>query len=485
MAGIGSNTESDLLRPILLLLLLSFAVPAQAWWDCNWKQRFPVDVVAPNGPSQSNYMVRLDLNSGNVPGTLDWSLNGTDLRAIANNDLTPLEFVIEQWNSGSETAVVWVRIPSLSGTQSVYLYFDGPPGAPTGSVLAAMPEPGMQFSTRRSTIDPNNRASAEAAYESANPNVGGYGCAIINAYTNVSNRSLFSPPSRDTDIALSAEVFFDVGPGDAGTWEFRYGADFGFGGGLYVDDIALEEQWNDNLWWAGNWNNSSQVLQGTVSLGVGTHSVRILGFEDCCDGGLTAQFRRPGGSWQDLALTNIALRGRSCTTRPPPTISFGVGEISPCATLLVNRAVQPLSNAIEGTSNPKAIPGAIILNVTEIENTATGAVDAGSMILTEQIAAGTALVVVDYDGATQGPVRFVDGSPASGITYNFGSLSNPSDDLYFSSNGGVSYSYSPTPDVNGVDEAVTHIQLRPTTAFAGASGAGNPSAEFRFKTRIK
>jgi hypothetical protein len=64
-------------------------------------------------------------------------------------------------------------------------------------------------------------------------------------------------------------------------------------------------------------------------------------------------------------------------------------------------------------------------------------------------------------------------------------LSNPSDDLYFSSNGGVSYSYSPTPDVNGVDEAVTHIQLRPTTAFAGASGAGNPSAEFRFKTRIK
>ncbi len=474
-----------MLRLVIVLVLLGSAIPAEAWWDCSWKQRFAADITASPGPALPDYVVRLNLNNANVPASFDWNLNGTDLRLVDTNDVTPLDFLVEQWDAGARVGVVWVRLPSLSGTHRVYLYFDGPAGTLSGSTLATMPAPGMQFYTRRSAVNPVNRATAEAAFNLAPSGTPGYGCASISSYVNINNTGQFAPPNRQDNIALSAEVFFDVGPGDAGTWHFRYGADFGFGGGLYVDDIALQEKWNSNLWWNNNWNNTSQILEGSINLAEGTHSLRILGFEDCCDGGLTAQFRRPGGAWQNLALANIPLRSRACSARAAPSVIFQVGETGDCATLTLTRSSQSFSNPVEGNSNPKAIPGAIILNVTAIENSATGAVDAGSLVLTENIDPDTALVVDNFDSSTAGPVRFVNGSPSSGVSYSFGSLSDPADDLYFSSDGGVSYSYSPVPDGNGVDPAVTNIQIRLTSGFAGASGSGNPSAEFQFKTRIR
>ena len=215
------------------------------------------------------------------------------------------------------------------------------------------------------------------------------------------------------------------------------------------------------------------------------HSLRILGFEDCCDGGLTAQFRSPGGGWQDLAVANIPLRSRACSSRPEPVVVIGVGESSNCPALTVSRVSQAFSDPSNGTVNPKAIPGAIILNVTEIQNAGSGTVDAGTLLLTETISADSALRVVDFDGSTSGPVLFVDGSPSSGISYNFGGLGDPTDDLYFSNDGGVSYNYTPSADANGVDAAVTHIRIGSANAFAGNSGLGTTSAQYQFKTRIR
>ena len=103
----------------------------------------------------------------------------------------------------------------------------------------------------------------------------------------------------------------------------------------------------------------------------------------------------------------------------------------------------------------------------------------------QTISADSALRVVDFDGSTAGPILFLDGNPSSGITYTFGGLGDPTDDLYFSNDGGVSYNYTPTADANGVDAAVTHIRIGSTSAFAGDSGLGATSAQYQFKTRIK
>lgn len=473
------------MRHLFIVLFFLGSAPAQAWWSCDWSQRFSAEIQAPPGPPVNDALVRLDLDSGNVPAGFDWSSDGEDLRLIAEDDLTERVFFIEQWDPVAQTAVIQVRIPRLNNDELVYLYFDGPPGATSVSSLTAAPQPGMKFHTRRSSADPANLAAAEAAFESGNSNANGYGCASVDAFTNLSNRNLFSPPSRDSDIALFAEVFFDVTAATAGTWDFRYGADFGLGGGLYVDDVTLEEAWNSNLWWNYDWNNSSEVLQGSIDLAPGTHSLRIIGFEDCCDGGLTAEFRRPGGVWEALSLANIDLRARQCSDAPEPTVIFNAGETGNCPDLEVTRTSVPFSDPVNGTVNPKAIPGAIILNTTELRNAGTGLVDAGSLVVTEQVDPDSVLVVADFNGSTAGPVQFADGTPSSGLSYNFNALGSTTDDLDFSSDGGLTFNYVPTPDANGVDPAVTHFRVRSTSPFAGDSGAGPTSAQLRFKTRIR
>ena len=243
--------------------------------------------------------------------------------------------------------------------------------------LAALPELGTKFHTRGSTVNPANRTQAETGFANGQ-NVAGYGCASPDAFVTINNSGTFGPPNNTNNIATFVEVFFEVTAGQAGVWEFRYGADFGLGGGLHVDDVALEEDWNNDLWWNNNWNTASEVLQGSINLGVGIHSLRILGFEDCCDGGLTAQFRRRGGPWQDLTTTNVPLRARHRT--------------------------------VAGQRGRRTV---------------------------------------------------------------------------FSNNGGATYNYTPVPNVDGIDPAVTHFRMEASNPFAGNGGSGYTSVRFLFKTRIR
>lgn len=472
-------------RSFLLILMLVFSTPAFSWWNCSWDYRFAADISNPAGPPLSDYQVRLDLDTGNVPAEFDWSTGGDDLRVIDENDLNELDFYIEQWDEFGSTAVVWVRVPSISGGgRTVYLYFGGPTGASSTSTTLTFTETGVRFYTRNSSANPTDLTSAEAAFAAAPASTNGYGCSVITAYTGVNNRNQFGPPNRNNDIGLFAEAFFEVTAAQTGVWQFRYGADFGRGGGLYVDDVPLEESWNDDLWWANNWNNSSEVLEGSINLSSGTHSIRILGFEGCCDGGLTAQFRAPGGAWQALSIANLNLMSAKCPANSEPGVSFGPVEASGCPELTITRSSQTLSDPINGTTGAKAIPGAVILNEIRVNNLGNGPADDNSLIIIDVLAASSELRVVDFDGATTGPLQFLDGAIASGMTFTFTALSDIGDDLAFSSDGGVSFNYTPVPDANGVDQTITHLQFTPSGQFQGDSGSGTPSATFLFKTVI-
>lgn len=461
------------------------ASPAGAWWNCAWDYRFPAIVTLPAVPTLTDYQVRMNLNALNVPAQFNWNLIGTDLRAVAQDDITLLNHFIEQWNAVGQTAVVWVRVPSITaGNTTVYLYFGAPPGTPGTSTSTTFTEPGLKLHTRNSTADPIDRATAEAAFAAADPTVAGYGCTFISAYTGVTNIGLFSPPSRNDNFGLYAEVFFEVTPAQAGLWQFRYGADFGLGGGLYVDDIALDEKWNVDLWWNNDWNNTSQILQGSINLAAGTHSLRILGFEGCCDGGLTAQFQRPGGPWLDLSLANIPLLSRKCPV-PEPTVAFGPVQIGSCPDITVTRTTQSFSDPLNNATNQKSIPGAIMLNVTNVRNSGPGTADSGSLVITEAVPANMGLRVVDFDGATAGPVQFTNGTPSSGLSYTFVALGNAGDDVSFSNDNGATYGYIPVADANGTDLAVTNIRINPKNEFLGNSGAGDPRADFAFKLVVR
>lgn len=153
-----------------------------------------------------------------------------------------------------------------------------------------------------------SNASAQAsaaAYQSvvnaavATPGAG-YGTTTIASYNNVTNSSLFG---NGSNIAFKSVVNFGVSAADAGAWSFRTGVDFGKGGALFLDGVALDFKSSD-MWWAGNYNNGSQFLSGSSLLAAGNHTLSIYGLENCCDGGQQAQFKAGNSNFTSFSSTD-------------------------------------------------------------------------------------------------------------------------------------------------------------------------------------
>jgi uncharacterized repeat protein (TIGR01451 family)/fimbrial isopeptide formation D2 family protein len=137
------------------------------------------------------------------------------------------------------------------------------------------------------------------------------------------------------------------------------------------------------------------------------------------------------------------------------------------------------SDPVNGSINPKAIPGAIVEYQIIVTNPAATAADADTIVLRDPVPQHVDLRVVDIGASGSGPVAFVDGSPSSGLSYTFTSLSNNGDDVEFSSDNGATWTYVPVPDANGVDPAVTNVQISPKGAFAP------DNAQFTVKLRVR
>lgn len=141
---------------------------------------------------------------------------------------------------------------------------------------------------------------------------------------------------------------------------------------------------------------------------------------------------------------------------------------------------QVLSDDVNGSVNPKAIPGAVVLYEVVVTNAGNAAADNDSVVITDPLPANAALIVTDFDGTTPGPVAFADGAPASGVTYTYTSLASTTDDIEFSTDG-VDFSYTPVAGAAGTDPSVTHIRITPKGAFGATAGA---NFALRFKVMI-
>jgi uncharacterized repeat protein (TIGR01451 family) len=137
-----------------------------------------------------------------------------------------------------------------------------------------------------------------------------------------------------------------------------------------------------------------------------------------------------------------------------------------------------LSDPVNGTTLPKRIPGAIVRYAVTVTNTGTGVVDNASLVLTDPVPAGTALLVSTSGGP---PVEFVDGSPASGLAFSYPAS------VAFSNQpgGGPPFNYVPVADADGVDPNVTGLRVAPTGTMAAAGAGGSPSFTVRFRVRIR
>ena len=150
----------------------------------------------------------------------------------------------------------------------------------------------------------------------------------------------------------------------------------------------------------------------------------------------------------------------------------------PRPTLTVQKTSAVISDPINGTTNPKRIPGAVVQYVVSITNSGNGTVDSSSLVITDPVPANADLYVATAAG---NPVQFIDGTPASGLTYNYASNVGYSNQ----GGGGPPYTYTGVPDAAGFDAAVTGLRIGPTGVMSAASAAGSPSFTVRFRVRIR
>lgn len=153
---------------------------------------------------------------------------------------------------------------------------------------------------------------------------------------------------------------------------------------------------------------------------------------------------------------------------------------APTVPLTLVKLVLVRSDPVNGTTNPKAIPGAVVEYRLVVANPSANVIDSGSVIVTDPLPQHLDLRVLDIAGAGSGPVLFTEGSPASGLVYTFTALGSTTDDVDFSNNDGATWDYVPVPDADGLDPGVTDIRINPKGPFNG----NNAQFTLSFRLRI-
>jgi len=115
----------------LLLAGLSALMPAvaNAWWQPDWHYRKQISVdTTPQGgaiteaPGRMPLLVRFHSGNFAFDGVDE---KGNDLRFVAADDKTPLNFQIEGFDPLMGTALVWIDVPAVQGgqRQDIWMYY--------------------------------------------------------------------------------------------------------------------------------------------------------------------------------------------------------------------------------------------------------------------------------------------------------------------------------------------------------------------------
>jgi len=107
---------------VALAFTLLLTTPTLAWWNTDWKYRRAITIQSDN--ALTDYQILVQLNSINF----DFSKanpDGSDIRFVDEDDATKLSYWIEEWNASSQTAKIWVKVPSIpAGEKTIYLYYN-------------------------------------------------------------------------------------------------------------------------------------------------------------------------------------------------------------------------------------------------------------------------------------------------------------------------------------------------------------------------
>lgn len=155
---------------------------------------------------------------------------------------------------------------------------------------------------------------------------------------------------------------------------------------------------------------------------------------------------------------------------------FGVEQRVP-PDLLIAKFSTVIFDPVNGASNPRRIPGAVIRYEILVTNQGKGRPDGDSLVIDDRLPANVSFVTP----ATGDAVVFVDGTPTSGLSYDFAT------DVAFSSQpgGGPPFNHVLADSGDGTDPFVTGFQVTPGAQMEGITGSGNPSFVLRFNVRME
>lgn len=153
-------------------------------------------------------------------------------------------------------------------------------------------------------------------------------------------------------------------------------------------------------------------------------------------------------------------------------------------TFLTNvMSVSPYWDPINGFLNPKLIPGSQYNASLTITNIGGTAADSTTMVIVNKVPNNTQLYVGNLAG--KGPINFIDGFPSSELIYYFNGYSNSTNSISFSNDSGMSWSYTPIPDMSGYDALVTHFKVIPSGSMqAATSNISSPSFKIEYRLKI-
>ena len=145
------------------------------------------------------------------------------------------------------------------------------------------------------------------------------------------------------------------------------------------------------------------------------------------------------------------------------------------AVLTVTRISNVVSDPVNGTSQPKRVPGSVLGYTTTVSNAGKGTVDSGTLVIADLVPANTSLYV-----AASPIVTFTDGTTASGLVLAPANVSYSRQ-----AGGGAPFTYTPVADASGYDAAVTGIQVAPSGTMKAASGGTQPAFSVSFKVKVR
>lgn len=164
--------------------------------------------------------------------------------------------------------------------------------------------------------------------------------------------------------------------------------------------------------------------------------------------------------------------GGAITLRPGDQVSCTITNTRRAMALLqIEKTSAVISDPVNGTTNPKLIPGAIVEYVITVRNVGAGPVDASSVVLLDVMPAEMAFAVTT-------PVTFTNGATASGL-----SLASSNITYSQAAGGAAPYTYTPT---GTFDARVRGIRIAPTgTMPAATSATAQPSFTIRFRAQVQ